>query len=119
MIMYQVSLSLLSKPTNPVHTAIETSMSIVPSGSLLLKPSSIGQHVPMPRSIETDKHYAIQASSSKELFKDLLIGTKLGTALKQMTLSKAVLDGLKPQECEQGSGQNKLTIPYIPEKDKL
>jgi len=34
-------------------------------------------------------------------------------------MSKAVLDGLKPQECKRGSGQVKPLIPYIPEKDKL
>ena len=34
-------------------------------------------------------------------------------------MSKAVPDGLKPQECEQGSGRVKPPIPYIPEKDEL
>ena len=34
-------------------------------------------------------------------------------------MSKTVPDGLKPQECERGSGQVKLSIPYIPEKDEL
>ena len=36
-----------------------------------------------------------------------------------MTLSKAVPKGLKPQECECGSGHNKPPIPYILEKDEL
>jgi hypothetical protein len=34
-------------------------------------------------------------------------------------MSKAVLGGLKPQECERGSSRVKPPIPYIPEKDKL
>eukprot|EP00804_Cyclotella_cryptica_P012152 CCRYP_009841-RA/>CCRYP_009841-RA protein AED:0.19 eAED:0.61 QI:0/0/0/1/1/1/2/0/435 len=34
-------------------------------------------------------------------------------------MSKAVPDGLKPQECERGSGRVKPPIPYIPEKDDL
>ena len=34
-------------------------------------------------------------------------------------MSKAVLDGLKPQECKQGSGRVKPPILYIPEKDEL
>ena len=34
-------------------------------------------------------------------------------------MSKAVPEGLKPQECEQGSGWVKPPIPYIPEKDEL
>ena len=54
----------------------------------------------------------------KLFFKTLFIGTKLGETLKKMTLSKAVPEGLKPQECEQ-NGRNKPPIPYIPEKDKL
>jgi hypothetical protein len=55
----------------------------------------------------------------KSFFKAIFIGTPLGKALKRMTLSKAVPDGLKPQECEQGSCHAKLPIPYIPEKGKL
>ena len=43
----------------------------------------------------------------------------MGETLKKMTLSKAVPKGLKPQECERGSGRNKPPIPYIPEKDEL
>jgi hypothetical protein len=34
-------------------------------------------------------------------------------------MSKAVLDGLMPQECERGSGRVKWPIPYIPEKGEL
>ena len=36
-----------------------------------------------------------------------------------MPLSKAVPKGLKPQECERGSGCIKPPTPYIPEKDEL
>ncbi len=55
----------------------------------------------------------------QSFFKALFIETKLGETLKKMTLSKAVPEGLKPQECECGSGRNKPPIPYIPEKDEL
>ena len=34
-------------------------------------------------------------------------------------MSKAVLHGLKPKECKQGSGRVKPPIPYIQEKDEL
>ena len=34
-------------------------------------------------------------------------------------MSEAVPEGLKPQECERGSGRVKPPIPYIPEKDDL
>ena len=34
-------------------------------------------------------------------------------------MSTAVLGGLTPQECKQGSGQGKPPIPYIPENDEL
>jgi len=59
------------------------------------------------------------SEAPKSFFNALFIETPLGTALKRMTLSKAVPDGLKPQECKQGSGHAKLPIPYIPEKDEL
>jgi len=55
----------------------------------------------------------------KSFFKALFIKPRIGSPLETMTLSKEVADGLKPQECAQGSGQNKPPIPYIPEKDKL
>ena len=34
-------------------------------------------------------------------------------------MSKVVPEGLKPQECERGSGRVRPPIPYIPEKDDL
>jgi hypothetical protein len=36
----------------------------------------------------------------KSFFKTLFIGARLGTVLERMTLSKAVPDRLKAQECE-------------------
>lgn len=39
--------------------------------------------------------------------------------IKRLMLSKAVPDGLKFQEIEQGSRCNKLPIPYIPEKTNI
>jgi hypothetical protein len=55
----------------------------------------------------------------KSFFKALFIRTPLGKTLKNMILSKAVSDGLKSQECEQGSRHNEPPILYIPKKDKL
>jgi len=49
----------------------------------------------------------------------LFVGTPLGIALRNTKLSKAVLDGLKPQECKQGSRRIKSPIPFFPEKDEL
>ena len=61
----------------------------------------------------------MQARISDNHFRALFIRTPLGTVLKRMMLSKAVLDRLKPQECKQGSGCTKPPIPYIPAKDEL
>jgi hypothetical protein len=47
------------------------------------------------------------------------VGTPLGIALGNLKMSKTVPDELKSQECERGSGREKLPIPYIPEKDEL
>ena len=55
----------------------------------------------------------------KSSFKALFVGTPLGKALEYLKMSKAVPEGLKPQECERGSGRVKPPIPYIPEKDDL
>ena len=38
---------------------------------------------------------------------------------KKMMLSKAVPDGLKPQECKRGNRCNYPPIPYVHEKDVL
>ena len=58
-------------------------------------------------------------SAPKSSFKALFVGTPLGKALENLKMSKAVLERLKPQECERGSGRVKPPIPYIPEKDDL
>jgi hypothetical protein len=55
----------------------------------------------------------------KSFHKRLFVGTPVGKALRNLKMSKAVLDGLKSLECERGSGRVKLPIPYIPEKDEL
>lgn len=58
-------------------------------------------------------------SAPKSFFKALLVRTPLGRALKNLKMSMSVLEGLKPQECERGSGRVKLLILYFPEKDDL
>ena len=49
----------------------------------------------------------------------MFVWTPLGKALENLKMSKAVQEGLKPQECERGSGRVRPPIPYIPEKDDL
>ena len=51
---------------------------------------------PLPRLEEL----ALFPKGPASFFKALIIGTNLGETLKKMTLSKAVPEGLKPQECE-------------------
>ena len=58
-------------------------------------------------------------SVPKSSFKALFVGTSLGKALENLKMSKAVPEGLKPQECERGSGRVRPPIPYIPEKGNL
>eukprot|EP00804_Cyclotella_cryptica_P004948 CCRYP_014089-RA/>CCRYP_014089-RA protein AED:0.25 eAED:0.32 QI:0/-1/0/1/-1/1/1/0/114 len=60
-----------------------------------------------------------RTSGPKSLFKALFVETPLGRAIGNLKMSKAVPDGLKPQECERGSGRVKPPIPYILEKDDL
>ena len=43
----------------------------------------------------------------KSSFNALFVGTPLKKALKYLKMSKAVPEGLKPQECERGSGRVK------------
>ena len=59
------------------------------------------------------------SSAPKSSFKALFVGTPLGKALENLKMNKAVPEGLKPQECEHGSGRVRPPIPYIPEKDDL
>ncbi len=58
-------------------------------------------------------------SAQNSSFNALFVGTPLGKALKNLKMSKVVPEGLKPQECERGSGRVRPPIPYIPEKDDL
>ena len=58
-------------------------------------------------------------SAPKSFYKAFFVGTPLGIALRNIKMSKAVPDRLKPREWERGSGRVKLPIPYIPEKDEL
>jgi hypothetical protein len=53
-------------------------------------------------------------SSPKSSFKALFLATNLGQALRAMSTSKAVPEGLKNQECEKGNRMKHPPIPYIP-----
>jgi hypothetical protein len=55
----------------------------------------------------------------KSFFKALFIGTHLGAALRRISHSQTVPDGLKHQVCKQNTGRSKPPIPYIPVKDVL
>ncbi len=56
---------------------------------------------------------------SKSFFKSFFLGTKLGQALQVMSTSKAVLEGLKSQECEKGNQKKHPPIPYVPVVDEV
>jgi hypothetical protein len=73
----------------------------------------------MPDDPDRQSITSSQQSVPKSFYKTLFVGTPLGEALKNLKMSKAVPDGLKPQECKRGSGHVKWLIPYIPEKDEL
>jgi hypothetical protein len=51
---------------------------------------------------------------AKSFFKSLFLGTKLGQALRIMSMSKTVPKGLKSQECEKGNQKKRPPIPYVP-----
>ena len=51
---------------------------------------------------------------AKSFFKSLFLGTKLGQALRIMSASKSVPEGLKNQECEKGNRKKRPPIPYVP-----
>jgi hypothetical protein len=83
-------------------------------------------HVPSKRALSsyvraraTSNHHIDPSWCLTEFLKAFFVGTTLGIALRNIKMSKAVPDGLKPQDCEQGNGRVKLPIQYIPEKDKL
>jgi hypothetical protein len=54
---------------------------------------------------------------SKSFFKSFFLGTKLGQALQVMSMSKAVPEGLKNQECKKGNRKKHPSIPYVPVGD--
>jgi hypothetical protein len=54
---------------------------------------------------------------SKSFFKSFFLGTKLGQALQVMSMSKAVPEGLKNQECNKGNRKKCPPIPYLPMVD--
>ncbi len=80
--------------------------------------SSEAVRVYSPPSRQTN-HHVVLLECPKEFFQGPVVGTPLGKALDNLKMSKAVPEGLKPQECEHGSSRVKLPIPYIPEKDDL
>jgi len=51
---------------------------------------------------------------AKSFFKSLFLGTKLGQALRIMSASKSVPEGLKNQECEKGNRKKRPPISYVP-----
>jgi hypothetical protein len=57
--------------------------------------------------------------TSKSFFKSFFLGTKLGQALQVMSKSKAVLEGLKNQECKKGNRKKCPPIPYEPGVDEV
>ena len=69
----------------------------------------------MPR----HKFLTLMNGTSKSFFKALFIGPHLGAALRRMSHSKAVHDGLKAQECKRNVVRvsHPFHIPYIPERD--
>ena len=85
----------------------------------LLKPSSNWAVYSCVQIAKTNKSHAICKRSSDEFYQDPFHWDSLGTFLEKMMPSKAVPNGLKPQECEQGSGHNKPPILYISEKVEL
>jgi hypothetical protein len=61
----------------------------------------------------------LHQGAPKSFFKALFVGISLGIALRNTKMSKAVPDGLKPQECERGSSRVQPPILYIPKKNEL
>ena len=58
-------------------------------------------------------------STLKSSFKALFTSTCLGDALRRMSTTKAVPDGLTNQECKRNLGWSKLPVLYIPERDVI
>ena len=64
-------------------------------------------------------HHVVLLECAKKFFQGPVCWDPLGKALENLKMSKAFPEGLKPQECERGSGRARPPIPYIPEKDDL
>ena len=77
------------------------------------------QCIPTPEQRSRPTITYIHQGAAKRFFKALFVGTLLSIALRNTNMSEAVLDGIKPQECERGSGRSKPPIPYIQKKDEL
>jgi hypothetical protein len=56
---------------------------------------------------------------SKSFFKSFFLRTKLRQALQGLSMSKAVPEGLKNQECKKGNRKKYPPIPYVPVVDKV
>ena len=65
------------------------------------------------------KRVTVDLRPPRSSYKALFQGTELGEALKRMSLSKAVPEGLKSVECEHGVGGKNSPIRYIPEQDPI
>ena len=77
-------------------------------------PKSSYLHVSHP-----SKRVTFDLRPPRSSYKALFQGTKLGEALKRVSLSKAVPEGLKSVECERGIGGKNSPIRYIPEQDPI
>ena len=75
---------------------------------------SSDRHVSHP-----SKRVTFDLRPPRSSYKALFQGTELGEALKRMSLSKAVPEGLKSVECERGIGGKNSPIRYIPEQDPI
>ena len=62
------------------------------------------------------KHARFNLSQTKSFYKALFQGPELGKALKRMSLSKAIPEGLKSVECKCGIGGKTYPICYILEQ---
>ncbi len=77
-------------------------------------PKSANLHVS-----HTSKHVTFDFCPPRSAYKALFQGTELGEALKRMSLSKAVPEGLKSVECEHCIVGKNSPICYIPEQDPI
>jgi hypothetical protein len=71
------------------------------------------------RYISSSMYQKFLEGPSKSFFRSFFPGTKLGQALQVMSMSKAVPEGLKNQECKKGNGKKRPPIPYVPVVDEV